>query len=103
MGFPNACLDLLIDREQGIWHLTNGEPLTWAALARKACTLTGGDESLVEARPGASFEHIAERPRYSALHSERAVLLPTLDDALERYAAEAAEEDVGEPALYAGR
>ena len=99
----HACLDLLIDREQGIWHLTNGEPLTWAALARKACTLTGGDESLVEARPGASFEHIAERPRYSALHSERAVLLPTLDDALERYAAEVAEEDVGEPALYAGR
>ena len=32
----------------------------------------------------------APRPRYSALGSERGVLLPELDDALARYAAAAA-------------
>jgi dTDP-4-dehydrorhamnose reductase len=30
----NVSLDLLIDRERGIWHLTNGEAVTWAELAR---------------------------------------------------------------------
>ncbi|MFL6698887.1 MAG: family 1 glycosylhydrolase, partial [Vitreoscilla sp.] len=31
-----ASLDLLIDGETGVWHLTNGEALTWAEFARRA-------------------------------------------------------------------
>jgi dTDP-4-dehydrorhamnose reductase len=91
----NACLDLLIDGERGIWHLTNGGALTWAEFARRVARLAGLDEACVEGRPILSFDFAAPRPAYSALASERGTLLPTLDDALARYFAEC------DPALYA--
>ena len=80
-----TCLDLLIDGERGIWHLSNGEPVSWAELARRVCTLAGLDEALIDAQPGTALEGHAPQPRYSALASERGTLLPTLDDALQRY------------------
>lgn len=81
----NACLDLLIDREKGIWHLSNGQAITWADFALKACDMAGIDSSRLEARAFDDLPYIAARPRYSALYSERSILLPTLDDALSRY------------------
>ncbi len=82
----NTCLDLLIDKECGIWHLSNGTPVTWAELAMMAAEATGADASLVEPRPASELAHTAARPTYSALGSERAVLMPPLADALARYA-----------------
>ncbi|MDB5948526.1 MAG: dTDP-4-dehydrorhamnose reductase, partial [Massilia sp.] len=38
---------------------------------------------------------VAARPQYSALHSNRAMLLPTLDNALERFLEARAERIVG--------
>jgi dTDP-4-dehydrorhamnose reductase len=81
----HTCLDLAIDRESGVWHLTNGHAVTWAELALKAAERAGVDASRIEAQPGAACNFIAARPRYTALHSARAMLLPTLDDALGRY------------------
>jgi dTDP-4-dehydrorhamnose reductase len=81
----HTCLDLAIDRECGIWHLTNGQPVTWAELAVMAAQRAGQDASRIVAQPGAACNFAAARPGYSALHSERAVLLPTLDNALDRY------------------
>jgi len=81
----DACLDLLIDGEKGIWHLASRGALTWADLARKAAELAGLDGALVEGRPMKSFGLAARRPRYSALSSQRAWLLPPLDQALRRY------------------
>ncbi|MBB3223054.1 family 1 glycosylhydrolase [Pseudoduganella umbonata] len=80
-----TCLDLLIDNEHGIWHLSNGEAVSWAELARRVCTLAGLDEALVDAQPATALEGQAPQPRYSALGSERGKLMPTLDDALQRY------------------
>src|SRR3712207_8890966 len=34
----NACLDLLIDEESGVWHLANSGALTWAELADRQST-----------------------------------------------------------------
>jgi len=81
----NACLDLAIDRESGIWHLSNGRAVTWAELALKAAQHAGVDASRLESQPSSGCNFVAERPRYSALHSARAMLLPTLDDALGRF------------------
>ncbi|MGZ8290131.1 MAG: family 1 glycosylhydrolase [Telluria sp.] len=81
----NTCLDLMIDRECGVWHLTNGQPVTWVELASRAAGLAGVDASRLEAQPSASISYAAQRPLYSALHSERAVLLPSLDSALGRF------------------
>ncbi|HEX8611744.1 MAG TPA: family 1 glycosylhydrolase [Telluria sp.] len=82
----NTCLDLLIDKEKGLWHLTNSTAVTWAQLARMAAGAAGVDASLLESQPAARLGHSALRPVYSVLGSERAVLLPPLSDALERYA-----------------
>ncbi|SNT32211.1 dTDP-4-dehydrorhamnose reductase [Noviherbaspirillum humi] len=102
----HACLDLLIDRASGIWHLTNAQPLSWADLALKACEKAGIDAGRLEARPAASFGWTAARPAWSALHSEHGLLLPNLDDALTRYLGQrqtAAEEDeAGQAANYGG-
>ncbi|HEV8176923.1 MAG TPA: SDR family oxidoreductase, partial [Gemmatimonadales bacterium] len=85
----DACLDLLIDGESGLWHLANQGALTWEELARQAAELAGLTTSLVEGRPMKSFGLAADRPRYSALTSQRGLLLPPLQHALQRYIAEA--------------
>lgn len=85
----DACLDLLIDGEAGLWHLANRGAVAWSELARQAAELAGLDSSKVEGRPMASFGLAARRPRYSALSSSRATLLPPLDHALQRYINEA--------------
>jgi dTDP-4-dehydrorhamnose reductase len=80
-----ATLDLLIDGEHGVWHLSNRGAVTWARLAQMAAEAARLDTRLVEATPGRSFGQRAARPRYSALGSERGALMPTLEHALGRY------------------
>jgi dTDP-4-dehydrorhamnose reductase len=84
----DACLDLLIDGEHGIWHLANPGAVTWADFGRRAAELAGLDPTLIEGRPMESFGLPARRPSYSALTSERASLLPPLEHALHRYIVE---------------
>jgi dTDP-4-dehydrorhamnose reductase len=82
----HAALDLLVDDEHGLWHLSNQGELTWAALARKAADMTGVRSGSIVPVPLETIDHTAPRPRYSALGSVRGRLLPSLDDALARYA-----------------
>ena len=88
----HTCLDLIIDRECGVWHLTNGGAVSWLELASKAAESAGVDASRLEAQTHASFNWPAPRPLYSALHSERAILMPPLDNALARYLDQRDEE-----------
>jgi dTDP-4-dehydrorhamnose reductase len=81
----NTTLDLLIDGECGLWHLANPGAIAWAELAQLTAKLAGMDVSQIEARPSHSLGWIAPRPIYSALGSERGVLLPELDQAIARY------------------
>jgi dTDP-4-dehydrorhamnose reductase len=81
----HTCLDLLIDRECGVWHLTSGTAMTWAELAQQACAAAGVDASGLELRTGAELGNRAARPRNSAMSSERGMLLPSFQDALGRY------------------
>jgi dTDP-4-dehydrorhamnose reductase len=84
----DACLDLLIDGERGLWHLANTGGVTWAELARLAAEQAGLDALLVEPCPNDSFNLPARRPAYAVLASERGTLLPSLECALARYVAE---------------
>jgi dTDP-4-dehydrorhamnose reductase len=81
-----AVLDLVVDGERGVWHLTNNEPLTWAEFARAVARSLELDPRLVRSTPMARMGWAARRPRYAPLTSERAVLLPSFDSALARYA-----------------
>lgn len=80
----HAALDLLIDREHGIWHLANVGDVTWAELARAAARFTGLDESLIRGCEQEALGLAAPRPLFSALGSERAFLMPPWEDALAR-------------------
>jgi dTDP-4-dehydrorhamnose reductase len=83
----NAVLDLLIDGERGIWHLANRGEITWAEFARLGARTVGLDADLVVGSPLAALNTGARRPLYSVLGSERGVLLPSIDEAMSRYAA----------------
>ncbi|MBC8122612.1 MAG: sugar nucleotide-binding protein [Gemmatimonadaceae bacterium] len=83
----HASLDLLIDGEAGLWHLANLGATTWADFAQLTANLAGID-SRIDVRSTQSLGLSATRPRYSALGSERATLLPSLENALGRYLSE---------------
>ncbi len=54
----NVCLDLLIDMESGLWHLSNGEPLSWFTLAWRAAQRAGVDPATLRAVSGAACGHL---------------------------------------------
>lgn len=87
----NVSLDLLLDRASGIWHLTNGHPVTWAELARNVAERAEVSSGQLQPCASSDLGFIAPRPRYSALHCSRGSLMPSLDDALDNYLRHAAE------------
>ena len=84
----HACLDLLIDGEQGRWHLANAGATTWVDLVRNAAGLAGINAGHVRGCPMQALGLAARRPSYSVLGSERGMLLPPLDEALACYVRE---------------
>ncbi|MCJ8211638.1 sugar nucleotide-binding protein [Mucilaginibacter sp. RS28] len=84
----NNSLDLLLDGEHGIWHMSNQGEISWANLAYAVAEKEGIRTSLVRSLPLTNFRYKAKRPQYSVLGSEKGLLLPSLYDALERYFAE---------------
>lgn len=74
----NAALDLLIDRATGVWHLANQGALSWHELASLVASKAGVDtSSLVKASGGGRG--------ITALSSERGLILPSLENALQRF------------------
>lgn len=96
-----ATLDLLIDGESGIWHLANRGASSWCELAVLAADMAGLDAGLVEGASGASLGQTAPRPRYSVLGSERGLVMPSLEEAMERYLADVPPAACPPPATIA--
>ena len=81
----HACLDLLIDSEGGVWHLANAGAMDWEEFVRRV-----GDGPRTErfTRAALSEPSPTRRTRRAirrTLTSERGLLLPPLDDAINRY------------------
>jgi dTDP-4-dehydrorhamnose reductase len=70
-------LDLLIDEAWGLWHLANAGEISASALARRLASRLHSSPELVSS-PNASR-------RCRSLASERGSLMPSFDDAFERY------------------
>jgi dTDP-4-dehydrorhamnose reductase len=81
----DVTLDLLIDEERGIWHLANEGAQNWADFARAVLRAQELPPELVRGASSSSMGFVAPRPQYSALRSERGWIMPTLEDALERF------------------
>jgi dTDP-4-dehydrorhamnose reductase len=80
----HTALDLLLDEEQGIFHVTNGDAITWAQFAMQVARGAGLDEKLVRSTRQEALHLPAQRPRFSALDSEKGIRLPALRDAIGR-------------------
>ena len=80
----HSSIDLLLDGEHGIWHLANRGEVSWSDLAKEAASRAGLSAAMLRPVTSDSISGGARHPRYSALGSERCVLLPTLDNALDR-------------------
>lgn len=80
-----AVLDLLIDREAGLWHLATPGRVSKADFARRLAERAGLDPARIVGRPAAALGFRAERPFDVSLGSERGVLLPDLDAAIGRF------------------
>jgi dTDP-4-dehydrorhamnose reductase len=87
-------LDLLLDQETGLLHLTNQGQLTWLELAHKVAQMAMDHKRLekslwspekILAVQAETLPDRARRPKFSALTSERMKLLPFHEDALIRY------------------
>ena len=79
----DATLDLLIDGESGVWHLANIGALTWFEFARMAAQKAGIDHSRLAGVPIGELGLRAPRPIHSSLTSERGLLMPTVDKAID--------------------
>ncbi len=81
-----ATLDLVIDDATGLWHLTNGEALSWFDFGRRVAAALDLPVDLVRAATPRELGWRAERPRQAALTSLHGRLLPGLDEALAHHA-----------------
>jgi dTDP-4-dehydrorhamnose reductase len=88
----HAVLDLALDNERGLWHLTSDGALTWEELARRAARMARVTAASLRGVPLAELRLPAARPKFSALTSERGWIMPPIDHALARYARSCAWE-----------
>ncbi len=82
-----ALIDLMIDGEDGIWHLANRGEASWADFACQVADSLGLDAGLIDPVPAASFGWAARRPAHVPLVSGRGAPMPELGHALARFAA----------------
>lgn len=85
----DVTLDLLLDREHGVWHAANQGQTSWYDFALAGAQAAGCDATLLERVQSDRLGYRAARPVYSALTSERALLFTSLEQAIERYVREA--------------
>jgi dTDP-4-dehydrorhamnose reductase len=82
----NATLDLLIDRETGLWHLANEGATTWFEFACDAADACGERVDLIDRVAASQLGWTASRPAYSALSSVRGTLMRPRVSALASFA-----------------
>jgi dTDP-4-dehydrorhamnose reductase len=81
----HATLDLLIDRECGVWHLANGGCTSWFEFARAAAERAQVPVNRLVARSHRDMGWRAPRPVYSVLGSARGTVMPSLEAAIAAY------------------
>lgn len=80
----HVALDLLIDQENGIWHLANKGAYTWAQLGELTAAIAKIKKVNLRAVPVAELQLPAFRPQNTVLSSVRGDFMPTVEDALHR-------------------
>lgn len=79
-------LDLVIDGERGLWHLVSDGGATWADFARELADALALPRTLIEPRPAAAMGWLARRPPKAVMRSTRGAPMPSLSNAIARFA-----------------
>lgn len=81
----NYTLDLFIDEESGIWHITNDGIISWAEFAEQIARRGGFKPGKILSTHSTQMNWKARRPSFSVLQSDKGIKLPSLENALDRY------------------
>lgn len=81
----NSTLDLLIDNESGIWHLSNADEISFFRFITMAFDMAGISDKYITGLPYAKMKYRAQRPQYSVLCDSRGLSLARLSNALKNY------------------
>jgi dTDP-4-dehydrorhamnose reductase len=65
--------------------LANKGSITWADLAYETANKWRLNNMFINSMPAKDISFVAPRPVYSVLGSEKGILLPSLDNALQRF------------------
>ena len=77
----HAMLDLLVDGEAGLWHLSNQGQVSWLEFGQALARAAGLDAGAVEPLDEPAFGGVPN----TALVSERGRVMPSLDHGIERF------------------
>lgn len=86
--FVNVVLDLLIDGESGIWHLSGEDEISYYEIARMALSRAGLNEKVVFPVTSDKLKYAASRPVYSVLRSSSGIVLPSFGHILDNFLSE---------------
>lgn len=81
----NNALDLLIDEERSIWHISNEGDLSWYEFACEIADRAGYPVKKVRRTLINDMNWKAKRPGYSVLKSSQGIYLPSFDKAIARF------------------
>jgi dTDP-4-dehydrorhamnose reductase len=81
----NAVLDLLIDNEAGVWHLSNEGLVSWKQFAMLIANKAGYDSQLIQGINGLELAQKATHLKDAMVNSSKGFLLPTLDNAINSF------------------
>lgn len=85
----NIALDLLIDKEKGIWHISGPDEVSYYDVARMAIGIAGINSIKLHSIPSIRLITHARRPAYTVLRSTSGIVLPGLEEAITNYISEA--------------
>jgi dTDP-4-dehydrorhamnose reductase len=77
-------LDLLIDGEEGIWHLANQGAVSWAEFGKIAALEAGFDQAMLE-NWYLKQQNSTVTNQFTVLGSDKNTLMPSLSSAIARY------------------
>lgn len=83
--FVHQVLDLLIDNESGIWHLSGNDEMSYYSFIQLALNMADKDHQHIVSQPFKKLNYAAERPSYSVLMSSGGISLPPVNSSLYNY------------------
>lgn len=83
--FTHKVLDLMIDNECGIWHVSGADELSHFGFIRLALDIAEKSNKNIISKPFRKMNYAADRPKYSVLMSSQGIVLPPVHASLYNY------------------